>query len=376
MSQTIELLTYADLIDHLLDYLGGATSAHKVRQAKRAIEQGYDNFRNDHQWPYYWQIGRVCTEAPYEAGTVAYDFTGGTVERQLTLTSGTWPDWAVFGSVLIGSVFYEVAERTSDTILQLDINRSPKEDLAAGTSYQLVRDTYTLPSDLVNIDELYTPESWHKIDYVHPREYLVAHRYNTSSAATPQFFTVRGSPDYMGSMAISFYPFPDSEQTIDFIYQRRGRPLRIERAEGVASGSTGALTLTFTSGNIWKEEMEGSIIRVTGDDGTEFPSGRTGTNPYDEERTIMEVSGDAQTITVDQQWLRSHNNCRFTISDPMDIEPGIMTGVLLRRCEMEVYTKFLNDHREYADRVKQPRAVGNKFWGRRISDMPSGADVE
>lgn len=392
MSRTIELLTYADLIDHLIDFTSANPSAQKIRQSKQAIQQGYANFRNDHNWPYYYATGRICTVAPYDEGTITFDLSGGSVEREVTLTGGTWPAWAAFGQLLIGAVFYEVAERVSDTILQLDIEKAPTADITTATSYQIMRDTYTLPSDFVNLDTLYTPESWRDISYVHPRTWLVSHRYNVTSASTPTFFTVRGSPDFMGSMSMSFYPFPDSEQTIDYIYQRRGRPLRVERVLGVGSADEGDSYLNYVEGDVFKQEHIGSVIRVSEDNSTEYPSGRTGTNPYDEERVIMDVNDAGTQLTIDQQWLETHGTSRYTISDPVDVEPGTMTGGLLRRCEMEmavnsrmedranivaIYNQWLTRHREYSQPIMQPRQVGAEgVWSRRLAYMPAGPDIE
>jgi len=391
MSRTIELLTYADLIDHLIDFTSANPSPQKVRQAKRAISDALNNFRNDFNWPYFYTTGRICTVAPYDTGTVTFDYTGGSYERQLTLSGGEWPEWAAYGQVLIGAVYYEVAERISASTIQLDINKSPHADITEATTYILVRDTYTLPSDFVNIDKLYTPESWHRIDYVHPREWLVAHRYNVTSASTPCFFTITGSPDFMGSMAIRFYPYPDSEQTIDFIYQRRARFLRIERDRGQGSATEGNDYINVSSDPI-NEERVGSVIRVSASDAEEYPDGRTGTNPFDEERVIMDVNEAGDQISVDQQFLNQHSNCKFIISDPVDIEPGIMTGALLRRAEMEMaiisrmvdrndiiklYGEFLDKHREYASPIMHPRAVGQEgLYSRRLAYMPAGEDVD
>lgn len=391
MSRTIELLTYADMIDHLVDFTGANPSPQKERQAKRSIKQAYDNLCNEFAWPYYYASGRICTVAPYDTGTITYDVTGGSVERQVTLTDGVWPTWSAYGTIIIDAIMYRVAERVTDTILQLDINEAPHEDITDATGYTLMRDVYTLPSDFVTLDELYTPESWQKISYVHPRQWLVSHRYNVTSAASPSMFTVIGSPDFMGSMSVAFYPYPDSAQVVDFIYHRRGRPLRVERVLGVATAALGNNYLNHVSGSLFDADMIGSVIRVSASDDAKYPSGRAGNNPYAEERVIMDVSESGDQATVDQQFLEAHSNAKFTISDPIDIEPGIMTGALLRRAELEMailarmedrplvsefYDAFLTKHREFASPVTQPRAVGDVLWGRRLAYMPRGDDVE
>lgn len=391
MSATIELMTFADTIDHLIDFNRANPSATHQAQIRRAIFLALDNFANDHQWTYFYTQGRICTDVPYTDGTVVFDKSGGGVERELTLTGGTWPVNAAFGSVIIGQVIYDVADRISNTVLQLDIDLSPASDVSS-TTYIWMRAQYPAPVDLRNIDKFYTPESWHRIEYVHPREWMVAHRYNITSSNTPQWYTLKGSRDYMGALAIAFYPYPDSEITVDFIYQRRPRPLRVERVKGTVSASTGDVNANYVDGTAFSSQHIGSTIRFTESNGLEFPTGREGENPYSEERTVMSVNAAGDQIEVDQQFLNQHTNSKFVISDPVDLEPGVMKSIFLRRCEMELailtrmqdrkvllqdYHLFLERHKSYEARPRSPRSVYTEnSYTRRLAYMPSGPDVD
>lgn len=393
MSQTINLMTYADMIDWLVDFQSGNPTPDAYRASRRAILSGLRRLANDHKWTYLMTTGRICTNGPYEEGTIEYDYTGGSVERQLTISDGAWPQWSPYGTVIIGDVHYQVEEMVSTSILQLAIGQAPQTDIDAGTSYTLMRDEYVLPSDLLNIDQMYTPENWRRIDHVHVREWLVAKRYNVTSSNTPIMYCLKGNEDYFGALGIGFYPYPDSDTTIDFTYQRRPRPMAVERVSaGKVTVTEGSTTVDNTdSSGVWTDDLVGSTIRVTGSNATELPTGREGSNPYAAERVVMSVES-ANALTVDQQFFESASGAKYTISDPVDVEPGVMTNVLMRCCEAELgKIKRLQDRAEleaiyYAElerarvadsRSTSPRSVHTEArWSRRLAYMPAGEDVD
>lgn len=394
MTATIELMTYQDLIDHLVEYQRANPSQYATNNAKRAILAAYRNFPDDCRWSYYYKVGRICTVAPYDTGTVTFDYSGGNVERELTLTDGVWPEWAAFGTILIGEVAYDVADRLSGTRLQLEIDQAPTADITTATGFTIYRDTYALPVDFRLLDEIYTKESWLKLSYVHPREWLVAHRYNTSSSNSPLTYTITGSPNYMGALAIRFYPYPDSASELDYIYQRRPRPLRIEKVStGEVNMSSGDTYLDLASGDVtWSDKHLGSVIRLGSSNDTNIPTGREMDNPYQMERVIMDVNATGNQITVDQQAFESFSNATYVISDPIDVEPGVMTTAFLRRCELElailtrmsdralvkqVYDEELDKARAHDSRVTSQRSVeSGSIGGRRLAYMNAGPDVD
>ena len=93
MTQSIQLVTYFDLIDSTLDYCGASIDERNLRYARTAIQNAFRELSNSREWTYYQQIGFINTVASYSTGTIEYDHTGGANERQVTLTTGTWPTW-------------------------------------------------------------------------------------------------------------------------------------------------------------------------------------------------------------------------------------------------------------------------------------------
>ena len=390
MPSPTDLPTYRDILDYLVDYQRGNPSAYVQRHARRALVEALRVVTNGHQWSYFTGLGRINTMTPYTTGTVVYDHSGGAYERLATLTDGTWPTWVAYGQLVINNVQYTVAERRSATEIQLSIYQNPGEDITEATQYGLYRDTYTLPVDCATVDEIFPINSTTKVRYAHPREWLSAHRYNSSSANSPSLYTITGDPDFQGQLAIRFYPYPDSNYPMDFIYQRRPRSNNVE---GIYAG-----TVTVSEGNTsiagegtsWDDSLVGSLLRFS-KNGQELPTGLDGGNPYKMERMVMEVT-DEQNLVIDQPSAWSLAGVKYMISDPIDIEPGAMQTVYLRCCESQLakiarfpdrdkiemdYQLALEEAKMADSRNTTPRHVGGQGGYRtRLADMPAGADVD
>src|SRR5258705_9919729 len=112
----VQLTTFGDLVGRLIDYLGSNATSEARRDCIRAVLDAYSELSNDSRWAYYLQRGRIVTVASYNTGTVEYLHSGATFERQLTLTSGTWPSWAQYGQVVLGTNVCQVADRKSSTV--------------------------------------------------------------------------------------------------------------------------------------------------------------------------------------------------------------------------------------------------------------------
>ena len=101
----VNLFTYKDGVDHVLDFLGAAVSNEAKRDAKRAILAAYREFCAVRRWTYFMAQGRLVTVAPYSTGTITYTHTGGTYERQVTLATGTWLNEANRSPIFLPRLF-------------------------------------------------------------------------------------------------------------------------------------------------------------------------------------------------------------------------------------------------------------------------------
>jgi hypothetical protein len=370
------MTTFQDAIHLLLDYLGTNLSAEAPRDARRAAQNGLRELATAHRWSYFYKQGRIVTVAPQTTGTIAYTHTGATYERQLTLSGATWPSWAKYGALRIGDVTYEVEDRKSSTVLTLTDLTNPGADVAAGTKYTMFRDTYTLPVDFTAADEFRTSTGYYA-EYVHPHNWLASRTYPNSSGY-PWLYTITGDPAILNRLAARLYPYPDQVYTIDFVYQRQARPLRIDESkDGTVATTNGSTTVTGT-GTSWNSTMEGAVIRVnaiaanTATGPVESgPYGFDRSTYYVHERRVVKVNG-ATSLDVDNALSETLSTAKYVISDPVDVEEGAMLNAFFRACERQVamirHTKDKPDAQAlYAEALTLAKEADSRSFARRVA---------
>lgn len=258
--------------------------------------------------------------------------SGGATERRLTLTGGTWPDWAAQGSVVISNVPYLVEARLSSTVLTLASSASPAADIASGTSYEIRRDLYALPTDFVACDEVVVNEVGLVLEWQHPRTWASQRRVNTGPGR-PVTFSLIGAANDPGEMRMALWPAPNAVYYIDMLYRRKFRPLVYADVNtGLASGSASGTTITG-SGTAFAALHVGSVIRL-GADNQDAPTGPRGNNPALYEGTITAYTS-ATSVTVSPALPQAFDQVKYQISDPVDIEEVGMSEYLLRECERQ-----------------------------------------
>lgn len=325
--------TYADSIEHCMDFLGGSPSGATTRDVRRSVLQAFRNLVNAHQWTYLYHRGRIKIDGPVNDGTIAYTHTGGTYEREVTLSGATWPDWAGDGYLRVGEETWKVDQRKSATVLTLDAFINPGEDVAAETTYRLFRDTYLLPTDFVAQDEALYDRWFGAMSYIHPRDWLYSQQC-VESQGTPTNFTVTGDPKYPGRLVVRFAPWPDEDDVIvGYLYKRRpADPSIQEYKTGTVSMTAGNATVTG-SGTAFTEAMVGTVLRISGT--TLHPTSAAGDNPATFESVVISYTS-ATEIAVADAPSASYSAAKYTLSSPIDIEVGAMLNAYLRGIEAEL----------------------------------------
>ena len=329
MSQT-SIYTFADAMDHALDYMGAATDPQTERFARKAVQLAILQVQSCRNWTYYYQRGRLNTKAAYLTGTIEYVNS----TRLMTLTGGVWPTGAADGVIIINTVPYLVTERISDFIIKISTNSNPGADIAAGTNYLIYQEAYTLPVDFGSMGEIIMLGRPRLLTYVKPDEFVLRQRVYLGPLM-PIMFTITDDPHRYGSLAIRLYPAPDQVYPIDFAYRRRARALMVSLySTGTASVTDGLLALTGIGTN-WTNRMVGCIIRFAQDATSEdVPTGITGGSPFFLERVVTAFA-DGQTLTLDQDPQVTLSGVKYSISDPVDIEAGAMLTYFLREIEAQ-----------------------------------------
>lgn len=328
------VFTFQDAVEHLLDSHELDRSSLNQRNARRAVETVYRDVPNKHSWKYLERQMILNTVAPYSTGTIAYDHTGGANERQLTLSDGTWPTWAQFGRVVIGTTHYEVQSRVSDTVITLRELSNPGADLASGTTYRLYRSAYPLPPDVRKIHGVWDVDGQRQIPVVDAIDHqnMLALTFDTPGQA--RHFTIRGTGDYLGTKDLIFGPPPDQAYAFDVLYAARPRPIVIDRyQQGTVTTSSTAVAGTGTNFPI---NCVGSVIRFSQNKNT--PNNVFGGEDLDNfviHTAVITARANATTITISEAPDSTLTAVSYIISDPLDIDTNVMYTAFLKACEAE-----------------------------------------
>lgn len=363
--------TYQDAINHLLDYLGADIGTEALRVSRRAIQNTLRTLPRMHRWTYYYNHGRINTNGSYSTGTIAYDYTGGAYERMVTLTGGTWPSWAIDGTLRIGSVNYKIAGIQSATVATLDLTQSPTGDVPAGTSFTLFCDEYILPLDFISSDEGLDRDSFACLSYVHPRQWISNVETGHNYSGDPYLYTITGHSVLQGRLAFRVYPYPSANKSFDYLYQRGPRPAIIENYSTgtvAANANSGPTTTVTATGASFTSSLTGSIIRIS-PDAVELPTGIDGDSSAEYERQIVAVVSSTQVI-VDEPIYTTFSGRKYVISDPIDVEQGTMLDAFLRGCEHQVCllrskSNANEMYKAFLDSVRMAQAADSKVIQRR-----------
>lgn len=336
---SVELWTYQDAMNHLIDVFSIEPRGKVERNAMRAILDAYRELPRLHPWNYFHRRGLITTSAHYETGTIAYDHTGGTNEREVTLTTGTWPTWAKYGVLLYDSVRYEVDDRVSATVITLKDDSNPGADIAAGASYSIFRAAYPLPIGASKISGLVELKSGYPVDLVSD-ETLLRQQIGNFSPQRPYSATVRSTGKYPGRMEIEFGPPPSTARNFDMVYESAPRKLQIrEYSVGTAATTSGAATLTCASA-AFTSDFVGAVVRLAANS-NELPTSQIGQragasatiyNPFVFE-SVVKSQDSATVLTMEDNADATYSATSYTISDRVDIEAGAMLDLF--KCMIE-----------------------------------------
>lgn len=319
-----ELLTFQDMVDHVLSQFGLTRDVSKhVETAKWAVRRGLRDCANGHRWKAYRRTYVFRTNEPQTSGTVTYTHS----TRTLTLSGATWPSWVLWGHIQLldvemTGVDFEIESKTDTTNIVLRRDSNPGADVAAGTSYRLIRKLYPLPQDFLSYTHGSEPESVTALriatgERIHE---MNENLYNTP--AQPYEATIRGG-HVLGRMLLEMTPAPDDEMVYHVRYLGGPRSLRIDRFQTTATVAGDGLTVTVA--DTLPEEIAGSIVRFSST--SKAPTGAIGENLYTYQRVIRTRASDT-TFTIDTALGGALTSAAVVISDPVDIHPQIMQSYL------------------------------------------------
>lgn len=353
------LYAYQDLVQHLVDLLGGGALAANQREFHAAVQGAYQEVANTRDWQSLVRQGRLVTSAPYSSGTIQFQSSSGSYPNQVTLTTtdgSVWPSDAIYGTLRVNNVNAEISLRVDDHNLQLDPHVTFPEDWPAGTTYTWFRSHYYLPADFRRTNELlYEGTQWIS-NYIPQADMLRLERI-VSAGGYPTHFSVIASPRLIGSWELWLYPYPNQVASVDFIYGSAPRQISFTGYEpnstaGTVTISPGSNTVTGT-GTQFSAAMAGSLIRVSSDTDQQ-PSGIGGLNPFAEQKIIMKVTGTG-SLTVDSPFVNGYTATQYCVTDPIDLMADLLE-FLLRTAEYKIaLIKQMSDIAVYQQNYKEAK---------------------
>lgn len=394
-----QVFTFCDAIHELEEFAREASISAAGRTIRGAIRRAYREIISAHDWSCLRANGRIFLKACQDTGTVTYDHTGGTYERELTLSGASWPTDAINYSVRIetdnGDVVCDIDERKSDTVVTLNATMNPGADIAAGAEYTCYPRYYRLPNDYLSMDQPVEEALDTLGQYISPAEMLNLDRY-TSTSGDVEYFTIMPVPDLYGVMGLYVYPYADADRTLDFVYRRKPRELRyigtdVSESPGTITVSDGSTTVSAYGGtiSIFTADHIGSILRI-GTSSTKLPTGLDGLLPYAEQRTILEYTSDVE-VTVDAEIQTTRSSVKYSITDPIDLDAMVYDAMMANAKMFIAYEKGAKNADQLAGlaanslfrakcadtRVTQRRVAGSRIiYEQRLSDSPQSNRYE
>jgi len=348
-----QIYTYQDLVEHLLDMYDNSRAGRPLRMARRACVEATRELTSMHRWSYFESEQFLRVSAAYSTGTIAYDHTGGSAERLVTLTDGIFPDEVQHYRIIIDSDHYPIERRLSDTTITLPENQNPGADVDAGTGYQVYRQSYPLPVGFVALGNVFDCE-YDKSLPVIPSDFQQSHHLHLyDTPGTPVEVAIRNDDEFLNSLSVVFCPPPSSANEYRLTLQRSPRPLVTEKySTGTVSIASGGTECTITTGTFSAKHV-GCILRLgtTDSEPTPLVGGIDDSDVQPVlERTITAVSSSGSTCTVDAASDDDYTDVKFTVSDPIDMEYGAMLTALMRVSEASYCVLTKRDRKERDER--------------------------
>lgn len=333
-------------MERVLDRFAEQPTARNLRLARQAVQ----NARRDillknatPGWNYFQRRFYFTTEAAYSTGTVTYAHS----TRQVTLSGGTWPTNAALGRVRINSIAYDVETRTSNSVVVLTEGENPGADVAS-TSYQWFRSSYPITAGFTQTTRFQQAGS--SGSWLHPCSVSDGQALrNYDTPGTPIAYAIRGAGKVYGQVNIELFPPPSAATTYHAFAQVSPRPLDIEKeSTGAVATTNGSATVTGT-GTAFTSRMAGSVLRVA-NSSTNLPTSSVGgtdntVTPAAIQATILSVAS-ATSLTLSTAATSTLSNAKYTISDPLDVDPTTMLNLFWALADAEMAKQFRSEQQD------------------------------
>ena len=382
------LITFADALEAVQDFIGTNGLARAQRDIRRAVSDAYDELLQEHSWHYYRTQWGFATVASNSTGTLTYVHSTRTVTFSDALST-TVQGWAERATIRCDAKTVEVERYVSSTSVILSEDSNFGADISDATTFDMVCDHYLTPENFRSIGDIYGKESGWWSRRISPEEFLYQ-RNNGWTAGEPACYTVMQDRQQTGRTAIFLYPAPSSLRSYDLIISESARPIRWAGNEPDATAGTitltaGSKTLSGSGSNFLRS-MVGSVIRP-GTTSLAPTSIDDPKNPY-VEQFVIKTRTSATAGTLDVAPVGDYTAVKYTISDPIDMEAQ-MQKAFIALCKLKICAARPNDHGEFYqivageygrllenakctdNKVRSVQRTGGLPYWRRLASFPS-----
>ena len=341
------MFTFWDMVQRLLLRNGLPSDPGSVARCRTAVDAAYRYLPAVHAWRFYNRRLALTTEAPVSIDAVTYDHTGGSYERQLTITgSSTWPATAMYGEVLLGDVTYQIERRVSNTVVTLTEETNPGADTTS-TAVTWYRGVYPFPVPVRQVGEVWRGNQMFRVRVCSPAEYPRM-RKMFRQPGTPMQYSVIPSRDRIGVMDFCLIPPPTISEVYEIQVDVNPMPLRTYEVSGnTASLTSGSTTVTCT-GTSFTSNLVGTVFRLSPSDA--LPMGLhqdvEGRVEYAWQSVVRRVISATQLELVEAA-TETASSRGYSISDVLDINPATMLDYF-DALSFERFT-YNVDHEKLAD---------------------------
>ena len=317
------MLTYFDLVEHLITASFGGPQDAEQKDIRTAIQRAYTEVAWMRDWQFYHTHGRIVFSSAWE-GTVTYNAS----TRTVTIVSGLpFPADAIYHHFRIRDVSCKIASRPSSTTIVLDPVLRLPESIDEPTTATLYRSVYPLPADFRNLDSPIDQSSWAAFQYV-TQDAAMKMEQAQDIPGPPAYWTIVKDPASFG-YAIKLLGYPLNVEVLDFTYRRTPRQLRLSGHEAGSRAGTVSISGTTVTGSstTLTSPMVGSVLRTGTAANT--PDTLGSMNPYAGEARLTAVASGT-SATLDNAL--SGSGVKYVVTDPVDMPEG-MHNCLMSACE-------------------------------------------
>lgn len=325
-----ELYTFQDAVERVL-LANGCRPGHpgELAAARVAVMDAMRQLPGQFKWNYYRRVLMLTTAAPTYNLNATYTHTGGSVERQLELSSGSWPANAADCKVILLNTLFDVESRVSNTVLQLTVNSNPGRNLAA-QGVTICKPDYNVGARIRRVLSLFEAQTDLPIDYAdYPS--LLRYLHINPTPSTPVMFNIHQGGETINSLELTLAPPPLDVRSYALAIEAQPRALKVH--EDNFTVSTSGTTVTASTGT-FRSHHVGSVIRFSSS--LSQPTGTSGFsdsyNPYTEQRVIKSVTNGTTAIMDSALPTNISSTVSAVVTDPLDIDHNTMLGYFLAMC--------------------------------------------